>query len=69
MFFFLSKIYATKQKRPRYVKQDQVAIMRLECTGGMICMDSFDLFPQMGRFMLRDENKTIAIGRIMKIVE
>nr|CAD7396562.1 unnamed protein product [Timema cristinae] len=49
--------------RPRFVKQDQVAIMRVECAG-VICMEVFKLFPQMGRFTLRDEGKTIAIDEI-----
>lgn len=42
--------------RPRFVKQDQVAIMRIECAG-VICLEKFKLFPQMGRFTLRDESK------------
>ncbi|XP_052869982.1 eukaryotic peptide chain release factor GTP-binding subunit ERF3A [Anopheles cruzii] len=54
--------------RPRFVKQDQVAIMRIECSG-LICLEQFKLFPQMGRFTLRDENKTIAIGKVLKVVE
>uniref|UniRef100_A0A0K8TS89 Eukaryotic peptide chain release factor GTP-binding subunit n=1 Tax=Tabanus bromius TaxID=304241 RepID=A0A0K8TS89_TABBR len=54
--------------RPRFVKQDQVAIMRIECSG-MICLEQFKLFPQMGRFTLRDENKTIAIGKVLKVIE
>lgn len=54
--------------RPRFVKQDQVAIMRIECAG-VICLERFKLFPQMGRFTLRDENKTIAIGKVLKVVE
>ncbi|EDW71261.1 eukaryotic peptide chain release factor GTP-binding subunit ERF3A isoform X1 [Drosophila virilis] len=54
--------------RPRFVKQDQVAIMRIECYG-MICLEQFKLFPQMGRFTLRDENKTIAIGKVLKVIE
>lgn len=40
--------------RPRFVKQDQVVIMRLECAG-VVCLEEFKLFPQMGRFTLRDE--------------
>uniref|UniRef100_A0A2H8TT81 Eukaryotic peptide chain release factor GTP-binding subunit ERF3A n=1 Tax=Melanaphis sacchari TaxID=742174 RepID=A0A2H8TT81_9HEMI len=40
--------------RPRFVKQDQVVIMRLECSG-VVCLEEFKLFPQMGRFTLRDE--------------
>ncbi|EFA09020.1 eukaryotic peptide chain release factor GTP-binding subunit ERF3A isoform X2 [Tribolium castaneum] len=54
--------------RPRFVKQDQVAIMRIECAG-VICLEPFKLFPQMGRFTLRDENKTIAIGKVLKLIE
>lgn len=54
--------------RPRFVKQDQVAIMRIECSG-LICLEQFKLFPQMGRFTLRDENKTIAIGKVLKVIE
>lgn len=42
--------------RPRFVKQDQVAIMRIECSG-LICLEEFKTFPQMGRFTLRDESK------------
>lgn len=42
--------------RPRFVKQDQVAIMRIECSG-LICLEEFKCFPQMGRFTLRDESK------------
>lgn len=54
--------------RPRFVKQDQVAIMRIECAG-VICLEPFKFFPQMGRFTLRDEGKTIAIGKVLKVVE
>ncbi|XP_046917272.2 eukaryotic translation release factor 3 [Dermatophagoides farinae] len=55
--------------KPRFVKQDQLALMRLECTGGMVCMEPFSKFQQMGRFTLRDEGKTIAIGKVLRIVE
>ncbi|XP_063533921.1 eukaryotic peptide chain release factor GTP-binding subunit ERF3A isoform X3 [Cydia strobilella] len=54
--------------RPRFVKQDQVAIMRIECAG-IICLEPFKNFAQMGRFTLRDENKTIAIGKVLKVIE
>uniref|UniRef100_A0A8C2BGK1 G1 to S phase transition 1, like n=1 Tax=Cyprinus carpio TaxID=7962 RepID=A0A8C2BGK1_CYPCA len=53
--------------RPRFVKQDQVCIARLR-TAGTICLETFKDFPQMGRFTLRDEGKTIAIGKVLKLV-
>lgn len=54
--------------RPRFVKQDQVVIMRLESSGA-ICLDTFKNFPQLGRFTLRDEGKTIAIGKVLKVID
>jgi len=54
--------------RPRFVKQDQVVIMRMEASGP-ICLEVFKKFPQLGRFTLRDEGKTIAIGKVLKIIE
>ncbi|KAK3089018.1 hypothetical protein FSP39_000170 [Pinctada imbricata] len=43
------------QMKPRFVKQDQIAIARIEVNGGLICLETFKDFPQMGRFTLRDE--------------
>ncbi|RWS25926.1 Eukaryotic peptide chain release factor GTP-binding subunit ERF3A-like protein [Leptotrombidium deliense] len=57
------------KNKVRFVKQDQIAIMRLECVGGLICMETFSQFPQMGRFVLRDEGKTIAVGKVLRVVE
>ncbi|XP_033746809.1 eukaryotic peptide chain release factor GTP-binding subunit ERF3A-like [Pecten maximus] len=56
------------QLKPRFVKQDQVAIARIEVNGGMICLETFKDFPQMGRFTLRDEGRTIGIGKVLKII-
>lgn len=55
------------KQRPRFIKQDQVAIARLQTTG-VVCIEKFSDFPQMGRFTLRDEGKTIAIGKVLKLV-
>ncbi|KAI8341454.1 P-loop containing nucleoside triphosphate hydrolase protein [Chlamydoabsidia padenii] len=58
-----------KSKRPpQFVKQSQKVIARVE-TSGPICVETFDDYPQLGRFTLRDEGKTIAIGKITKILE
>jgi len=32
-----------------------------------ICVEKFSDFPQLGRFTLRDEGKTVAIGKVMKL--
>jgi peptide chain release factor subunit 3 len=54
--------------RPRFIKQDQVAIVRLEMLGGLVCLEAFKDFPQMGRFTLRDEGKTVGIGKVLKVI-
>lgn len=55
------------KQRPRFIKQDQVAVARLQ-TSGIVCIEKFSDFPQMGRFTLRDEGKTIGIGKVLKLI-
>ena len=43
-------------KRPRFIKQDQIAIVRFQ-SDDVICMETFKNHPQLGRFTLRDEGK------------
>ena len=53
----------------RFIKQDQVGLMRLECQGGLICMETFNVFPPMARITLRDEGKTVAIGKVLRVLD
>ncbi|KAI9307525.1 P-loop containing nucleoside triphosphate hydrolase protein [Cunninghamella echinulata] len=58
-----------KSKRPpQFVKQGQIVIARVETTAP-ICIETFDEYPQLGRFTLRDEGKTIAIGKVTKVLD
>ena len=59
------------KNRPRFIKQDQIAICRFDILGSnsVVCMEPFKLYPQLGRFTLRYENKTVAVGKVLKIVE
>ncbi|XP_076817282.1 eukaryotic peptide chain release factor GTP-binding subunit ERF3A-like [Clavelina lepadiformis] len=57
-----------EKKKTRFVKQDQTVIARMQ-TQGSICIESFKKFPQMGRFTLRDEGRTIAIGKVLKLLD
>jgi translation elongation factor EF-1alpha len=52
------------QVRPRFIKQDQVGVARLEVNGGVICLETFKDFPQMGRFTLRDEGHSHFLGNV-----
>ncbi|KAI6189981.1 Tr-type G domain-containing protein [Aphelenchoides bicaudatus] len=57
-----------EKKRIGFVKQNEKCILRLE-SQEPFCLELFKEFPQMGRFTLRDEGKTIAIGKVVKFVE
>eukprot|EP00958_Prasinococcus_capsulatus_P017242 scaffold1939_cov392-Prasinococcus_capsulatus_cf.AAC.2 len=59
----------TKQKMKKtvmFVKSGNLVLCRLKVTGS-ICIERFSDYPQLGRFTLRDEGKTIAIGKVMKL--
>jgi len=55
-------------KRPRYLKSQSVGNVKITVEQS-IAVETFKDFPQMGRFTLRDEGKTIAIGKTLKLLE
>jgi peptide chain release factor subunit 3 len=44
-------------------------IIALIEAAGPVCVEKFSDQPQLGRFTLRDEGKTVAIGKITKLIE
>ncbi|KAJ2169271.1 translation termination factor GTPase eRF3 [Coemansia sp. RSA 353] len=67
----LHKVNAKNQRSrapPPFIKQNEKCIVRIQTTKP-ICVERFEDFPQLGRFTLRDEGKTIAVGKILKLVE
>lgn len=59
------------KNRPKFIRQDQIAICRFEVLGNnvAVCMEPFKNFPQLGRFTLRYENKSVAVGKVLKVIE
>ncbi|KAJ4293918.1 translation termination factor GTPase eRF3 [Collariella sp. IMI 366227] len=55
---------------PSHAKKGDSIIAILEVTGGAgsVCVERFEDYPQMGRFTLRDQGQTIAIGKITKLI-
>ncbi|KAI8388026.1 P-loop containing nucleoside triphosphate hydrolase protein [Radiomyces spectabilis] len=69
LLHLIDKKTGRKSKRPpQFVKQGQKVIARIE-TAGPICVEPFESYPQLGRFTIRDEGKTIAIGRVTKVLD
>ncbi|KAF2472571.1 uncharacterized protein BDR25DRAFT_333360 [Lindgomyces ingoldianus] len=58
------------KKPPGFATRGMSIIARLEVTGGAgsICVERFEDYPQLGRFTLRDQGQTIAIGKITKLI-
>lgn len=58
------------KKPPGFAKQGDSVIARLEITGGAgsVCVERFEDYPQLGRFTLRDQGQTIAIGKITRLI-
>ncbi|MCJ1291238.1 translation termination factor GTPase eRF3 [Xylographa carneopallida] len=58
------------KKPPPFAAKGQSIIARLKVIGGAgaVCVERFEDYAQMGRFTLRDQGQTIAIGKITKLI-
>ncbi|KAJ1963679.1 translation termination factor GTPase eRF3 [Dipsacomyces acuminosporus] len=68
LLHLLNKKGQKSRAPPKFVKKGQACIVRLEVPQS-ICVERFKDYPQLGRFTLRDEGKTIAIGKVLKLIE
>ncbi|KAI9376581.1 P-loop containing nucleoside triphosphate hydrolase protein [Aspergillus egyptiacus] len=59
------------KRPPPFASKGQTIIARLEVTSsaGAVCVERFEDYNQMGRFTLRDQGQTIAIGMITKLID
>ncbi|XP_054817466.1 uncharacterized protein LOC129317134 isoform X1 [Prosopis cineraria] len=51
------------KKKPLFVKNGAVVVCRIQ-VNNMICIEKFADLPQLGRFTLRTEGKTVAVGKV-----
>ncbi|KAJ6515918.1 P-loop containing nucleoside triphosphate hydrolase protein [Mycena sanguinolenta] len=56
------------RKPPQFAKRGQKIVALIE-TVEPVCVERFADYPQLGRFTLRDEGRTIAIGKVTKLIE
>ena len=55
-----------KGERPGFCKSNQAIIARIKLPR-KVCIHTYEQMSQLGRFTLRDEGKTIAIGKILRL--
>ncbi|KAM5540361.1 hypothetical protein V8D89_005819 [Ganoderma adspersum] len=69
LLHYFDKATGRKSKKPpQFAKRGQKIVALIE-TAQAVCVERFADYPQLGRFTLRDEGKTIAIGKITKLVD
>ncbi|KAG5419228.1 SUP35 [Candida metapsilosis] len=56
------------KKPPAFAKKGMKIIAVLECNE-LVCAETYHDYPQLGRFTLRDQGTTIAIGKITKLLK
>ena len=61
------KTQEKSKKRPTFLKQGNVGIVTIQADGP-ICLETYKDVPQLGRFSLRDEGKTVALGVVLKLL-
>lgn len=55
-------------RRPKFVKSQSVVWCEIEVEQ-TVCVEPFKDMMPLGRFTLRDEGKTIAIGKVIKLID
>ncbi|KAF9569077.1 hypothetical protein CPC08DRAFT_739482 [Agrocybe pediades] len=69
LLHYFDKATGRKSKKPpQFAKKGQKIVALVEATAP-VCVERFVDYPQLGRFTLRDEGRTIAIGKITKLIE
>ena len=54
-----------EENKVKFVKGNTRAKVLLQ-TNNIVCGEKFEFFQTLGRFTLRDEGKTIAVGKVLK---
>ena len=58
----------TIQKNPEFIKNGDVAIVKVKPTKA-VCIEKFSDFPPLGRFAIRDMGQTVAAGVVLDVVK
>ncbi|WFD39934.1 translation termination factor GTPase eRF3 [Malassezia japonica] len=68
LHYYDKKTGKKSRRGPQFAKKG-MKIIALVQTAQPVCLERFKDYPQLGRFTLRDEGKTVAIGKVTKLLE
>ncbi|BGP27245.1 translation termination factor GTPase eRF3 [Rhodotorula toruloides] len=66
LHYYDKKTGRKSRRPPQFAKKGMKIIARID-VAGPICIEKFSDHPQLGRFTLRDEGKTIGIGKVTRL--
>ncbi|KDN46648.1 hypothetical protein K437DRAFT_235143 [Tilletiaria anomala UBC 951] len=66
LHYYDKKTGKKSKKPPQFAKKGMKVVALIETTAP-VCLEKFSEHPQLGRFTLRDEGRTVAIGRVTKL--
>lgn len=67
LHYYDKKTGRKSRRGPQFAKKGMKIIALIEAASP-ICIERFKDYPHLGRFTLRDEGKTIAIGKVTKLI-
>lgn len=68
LHYYDKKTGKKSRKPPQFAKKGMKIVALIETTAP-ICVERFVDYPQLGRFTVRDEGRTVGIGKITKLLE
>ena len=66
LHYYDKKTGKKSRKPPQFAKKGMKIVALIE-TAAPICVERFADYPQLGRFTVRDEGRTIGIGKVTKL--
>lgn len=68
LHYYDKKTGRKSRKPPQFARKGMKIVALIETTAP-ICLERFADFPQLGRFTVRDEGKTVGIGKVTKLIQ
>ncbi|GAA5917497.1 hypothetical protein JCM8208_005176 [Rhodotorula glutinis] len=68
LLHYYDKKTGRKSRRPPQFAKKGMKIVALVEAANALCIEPFSVQPALGRFTLRDEGKTVAIGRVLRVI-
>ncbi|PWN29210.1 hypothetical protein BDZ90DRAFT_250592 [Jaminaea rosea] len=66
LHYYDKKTGKKSRKPPQFARKGMKVVALIECAAP-VCLEKFSDYPQLGRFTVRDEGRTVGIGKVTKL--